>query len=160
MMELGATVCLPRNPQCLECPVSEACTTRGEHKTTPRQPMVNRVVGHALTVLDGKVLLEQRPATETVMPGMWQLPVLREAEMPASDLHMAVRHAIMKVNYQVKVRVVPAKNVARLTMKGGERRWVRLGKLSAMPLTGLTRKVLMRAVLLATSVADDESRMA
>lgn len=160
MMELGATVCLPRNPQCLVCPVAEACTTRGEHKTTPRQPMVSRVVGHALTVLDGKVLLEQRPATESVMPGMWQLPVLREAEVPAAELHMAVRHAIMKVNYQVKVRMVPEKSVARLTVKGGDRRWVRLGRLSAMPLTGLTRKVLMRAVLLATSAADDESRRA
>jgi A/G-specific adenine glycosylase len=154
MMELGATVCLPRNPQCLVCPVTESCATRGEHKTAPREPMASRAVGHALTVLDGKVLLEQRPATETVMPGMWQLPVLREAEVPASDLHMAVRHAIMKVNYQVKVRKVPEKNVARLTVKGGERRWVRLGKLSAMALTGLTRKVLMRAVLLATSAAE------
>jgi len=140
--------------------LSEACTTRGEHKTTPREPMVSRVVGHALTVQEGKVLLEQRPPTETVMPGMWQLPVLREAEVPASDLHMAVRHAIMKVNYQVKVRMVPEKSVARLTVKGGERRWVRLRKLSAMPLTGLTRKVLMRAVLLATSAADDESHRA
>jgi A/G-specific adenine glycosylase len=160
MMELGATVCLPRNPQCLVCPLAGTCVTRGEHKTAPREPMVSRVVGHALTVLDGKVLLEQRPATESVMPGMWQLPVLREAEMPASELHMAVRHAIMKVNYQVKVRRVAEKNVARLTVKGGDRRWVRLGKLSAMPLTGLTRKVLMRAVLLATSSADGESHRA
>jgi A/G-specific adenine glycosylase len=109
MMELGATVCLPRNPQCQVCPVAEACITRGEHKTNPREPMVSRVVGHALTVLDGKVLLEQRPATESVMPGMWQLPVLREAEMPASELHMAVRPALMKVNYPVKVRRVPEK---------------------------------------------------
>ena len=30
MMELGATLCLPRQPQCLLCPVSDLCATRGE----------------------------------------------------------------------------------------------------------------------------------
>jgi A/G-specific adenine glycosylase len=30
MMELGATVCTPRAPQCLICPVNELCATRGE----------------------------------------------------------------------------------------------------------------------------------
>src|SRR5262249_33435279 len=28
MMELGATICLPRNPQCLLCPVAEDCRAR------------------------------------------------------------------------------------------------------------------------------------
>ena len=32
MMELGATVCLPRAPRCSECPVCELCRTRGEHR--------------------------------------------------------------------------------------------------------------------------------
>ena len=31
MMELGAMVCLPRGPLCLQCPVVELCATRGEH---------------------------------------------------------------------------------------------------------------------------------
>jgi A/G-specific adenine glycosylase len=30
LMELGATVCLPRQPRCLICPVRKYCTTRGE----------------------------------------------------------------------------------------------------------------------------------
>src|ERR1035438_246412 len=38
LMELGATVCLPRNPKCLACPVVEDCATRGEHKMPPRPP--------------------------------------------------------------------------------------------------------------------------
>src|SRR5271170_8278563 len=36
MMELGATICLPRAPLCLHCPVFSMCKTRGEHLTTPR----------------------------------------------------------------------------------------------------------------------------
>ncbi len=158
MMELGATVCLPRNPQCLVCPLTAACMTRGEHKTTQRAPMVSRTVGHALSARpasddadgDGEVLLEQRSASETVMPGMWQLPELREAEIPAAELRMTVRHAIMQVNYTVRIRVVMAKDVKALTVKAGDRRWVRLEELAALPLTGLTRKVLLRAELMDT----------
>lgn len=156
MMELGATVCLPRNPQCLVCPLAAGCKTRGEHKTTPRAPMVSRTVGHALAarperddaLADGEVLLEQRSATETVMPGMWQLPVLRDAEVPAVGLRMTVRHAIMQVNYTVRVRTLAEKDVAKLTVKGGKRRWVPLEELAVLPLTGLTRKVLLRAHLM------------
>ena len=50
MMELGATVCTPRNPQCAECPLMAECKTRGEHKTTRRAPMTSRVAGYALVV--------------------------------------------------------------------------------------------------------------
>jgi A/G-specific adenine glycosylase len=152
MMELGATVCLPRNPQCRVCPLAAACKTRGEHKTAPRAPMVSRMVGHALVVRPvaetDEVLLEQRPSTETVMPGMWQLPVLRKADLPERDLCMTVRHAIMQVNYQVNVRSVTERRATALTVEGGQRRWVQLGKLRALPLTGLTRKVLTRARLM------------
>ncbi len=155
MMELGATVCLPRNPQCLMCPLAAACKTRGEHKTAPRAPMVTRTVGHALVVRPAgesdEVLLEQRPATETVMPGMWQLPVLRKAALAERDLCMTVRHAIMQVNYKVNVRTVAEGRVPALTVAGGERRWVLLGELNALPLTGLTRKVLTRTKFLQTA---------
>ncbi len=48
MMELGATVCTPRSPQCLVCPLYADCMTRGEHKTPRRAPMISRVVAHAL----------------------------------------------------------------------------------------------------------------
>ena len=87
MMELGATLCLPRSPQCAACPVAAGCITRGEHKTQPRPPMVNRQIGCALVLRNGRrhgnadareVLLEQRADSNSVMPGLWQLPALRE----------------------------------------------------------------------------------
>jgi A/G-specific adenine glycosylase len=151
MMELGATVCLPRNPQCLVCPVAKGCKTRGEHKTRPRAPMTSREVAHALVERRGAVLVERRAATETVMPGMWQLPVLREALVPEDELRLEVRHAIMQVNYRVKVRAVAEADVDQMTVEGGERRWVRKKELGTLPLTGLARKVLTKMQLLASS---------
>ncbi len=149
MMELGATVCLPRNPQCLVCPVSEECKTRGEHKTAPRARVVSREVGYALCLRklaggsDLEVLLEQRSSTVSVMPGLWELPSLREA--PKHDVRFTVRHAIMNVNYVVRVRDVREEDLAELTLAAGERQWIPLRNAAGMALTGLAQKVLKRA---------------
>ncbi|HEY3704696.1 MAG TPA: A/G-specific adenine glycosylase [Terracidiphilus sp.] len=154
MMELGATVCLPRNPQCLVCPIAAHCATRGEHKTAPRAPMLTREIAYALSLRDRNsfrdILLEQRPATVSVMPSMWELPALRDASIPDQHLRMQVRHAIMQVNYSVRIRTVDEDEVPTLTVAAaGDRRWVPLDTVSALPLTGLARKVLTRAHLFA-----------
>lgn len=154
MMELGATVCTPRSPQCLLCPIAEFCQTRGEHKTAPRPQMKSREVAHGLCVRANRktgseeLLLEQRPLENTVMPGMWELPALSTAVVPEEDLCMTVRHAIMQVNYSVRIRTLNEKQISSCTIKNGERRWVALDKAHELPLTGLTRKVLTRAHLL------------
>ncbi len=156
LMELGATLCLPRNPQCLVCPVAADCKTQGEHKTVPRPPMICREAAYALSVRSRKkagqsnleVLLEQRPASLTVMPGLWELPALTESAVPEKDLRLTVRHAIMQVNYYVRIRTVPEGDIDALTVAGGQRRWVPLNDTTAMALTGLARKVLVRLHLL------------
>lgn len=156
MMELGATVCVPRNPQCAVCPLAAECKTRGEHKTPRRASMMSREVGYALSVRSGKqpghggreVLLEQRPAHATVMPGMWELPSLVECDVPPEELRMTLRHAIMQVNYYVRIRTVFEDDVPALTVSGAERRWVPLREAAEMALTGLARKVLVRAHLI------------
>jgi A/G-specific adenine glycosylase len=162
MMELGATVCLPRNPQCLVCPVVADCKTQGEHKTAPRAKMQSREVAHALSVRTGRhanqasreVLLEQRPDALTVMPGMWELPMLKHAAVPEKELRMTVRHAIMQVNYYVRIRTVFEDDVESLAVEGGKRRWIPLSEAAHIALTGLTRKVLTRAQLLARAPLD------
>ena len=162
LMELGATVCLPRNPQCLVCPLVATCMTQGEHKTAPRPQMLSREVAHALSVRTGRhsnqgsreVLLELRPASQTVMPGMWELPLLKETAVPAEELRMTVRHAIMQVNYYVRIRTVFEDDVDAITLNSGARRWVPLHEAEGMALTGLARKVLTRAHLLAGTPRD------
>jgi A/G-specific adenine glycosylase len=156
MMELGATLCAPRNPRCLMCPLAEECKTRGEHKTPRSAPMMSRVVAYALSVRQGKrrgpswreVLLEQRPTYQTVMPGMWELPALVQTEVPEDEVRMTLRHAIMQVNYYVLIRTVFEDDVEEMTVVGGERRWAPLRQAAGMALTGLARKVLARAHLL------------
>ncbi|HET6206119.1 MAG TPA: A/G-specific adenine glycosylase [Terracidiphilus sp.] len=158
MMELGATVCLPRNPQCLVCPLREGCQTRGEHKTAPRPRMESREAEFALCVrtpMPGRnpdtreVLLEQRPASMSVMPGLWELPALPNPVVDDGAVRMTVRHAIMNVNYMVRIQDVDESELNKLAVKCGERRWVPLSEVAGMALTGLARKVLKRANLMA-----------
>jgi len=160
MMDLGAMVCTPRNPQCLICPLTADCRTRGEHRTLRRAPMTSRDAAYGLCVRterphaedydagEREVLLEQRPAKMSVMPGMWELPALVDGNVPANEVRMTLRHAIMQVNYYVRIRIVAEGDVKAMTVKGGRRRWVPLHEAAGMALTGLTRKVLARAHLL------------
>ena len=162
LMELGATLCSPRNPRCEECPVADDCKTQGEHQTAPRPPMICREVAHALSIRSGRkagqthreVLLEQRPAAQTVMPGLWELPALIDANVHEEELRLTVRHSIMQVNYSVRIRTVFEDDIDALTVEGGERRWVPLGAAAGMALTGLARKVLTRLHLLAAAPLD------
>jgi A/G-specific adenine glycosylase len=162
IMELGATVCAPRNPQCLVCPLAGECATRGEHKTAARPRMLSKEIACALVLRNGslpgnahrEVLLEQRPEWKTVMPGLWQLPMLSDPAVPESELRMTVRHAIMQVNYYVRVRSVVEEDLDSLTLTEGRRLWVPLLEATGMALTGLTRKVLNRARLLPTLPLD------
>jgi A/G-specific adenine glycosylase len=151
IMELGATVCLPSSPKCLTCPLKRHCHTRGEHPTPKRARMRSQDAAYALVIRSQgahrEVLLDQRSEDQTVMPGMWELPALRDTQVTASDLRLAVRHAIMQVNYYVRIRTVFEDDAEELTVSSERRRWVRLYDLNSIPLTGLSRKVLLRAKL-------------
>ena len=152
MMELGATVCLPRNPRCAECPLIDRCLTRGEHKTVARTPMQSKTIAHALVTRtragELELLLVQRAATETVMPGLWELPALKRSDFAEKHLAFAVRHAIMQVNYTVRIRAVSPVEAKSLLKPHAHSRWIHISHAATMALTGLARKVLKKAHLI------------
>src|ERR1700728_2776980 len=107
MMELGATVCLPQRPLCLHCPVQPFCATRGEHQAPPPKKMRSRQIAYALLRRDQagltQVLLERRPLSASLMPGMWELPEVTMQPDDQQRVEMALRHAITVTNYRVQV---------------------------------------------------------
>ena len=156
MMELGATVCLPRSPQCTACPVEKYCGTKGEHVAAPRKQIVSRLTHYALVMrpVEGEsrrreVLLAQRPDNASQMPGMWELPPLAEAEK--SEPVLRIRHAITHTNFYVEVFAVPAEKLpdAEKRTKLERHDWILDIKLGEIPLTGLARKILMRLDVMA-----------
>ncbi len=145
MMELGATVCLPRAPLCLGCPWQPWCRTRGPH-AMPARPRQQRQHSARVVWLRGagekqKVRLVQRAADASLMAGMWELPMYQPA--PEETPEFTVRHAITVTNHVVDVYV----RRAGAPRHAGDI-WVPTGELPQRALTGLTRKILRRTGLL------------
>jgi A/G-specific adenine glycosylase len=138
MMELGATVCTPRAPACLTCPVMDLCSTRDEHPTAAKaQPQQKREIHYALDCRDGTVFLVQRPRHAKLMAGMWELPEIPAPPDPAKPAFI-VRHSITVTDYTVHVWRSPLPR-----RKTGQRvAWDRLGRIA---LTGLARKILRKS---------------
>jgi A/G-specific adenine glycosylase len=133
MMELGATVCVPRQPKCLMCPVSQLCRTRGELPQTEKaKPQQKKEVHYALDCRANRVLLVERGKGESLMPGMWELPQIDADGVDGSWLRL--RHSITVTDYTVRVKQGP--------LPEGRGRWIPKDRVMTLPLTGLARKIL------------------
>jgi A/G-specific adenine glycosylase len=170
MMELGATICLPRDPLCLHCPVFDLCLTRGEHAKPARSKQQTRSVAHLFALRSvgaaTEVLLERRSSQASLMPGMLELPPL---PLEATNQHepvLRLRHAITNTNYDVRIfaeKTLPLPTSSGHTLTHLERKtaatgsllraipvsaeslfWTPAERLLELPLTGLARKVLHR----------------
>ncbi|WP_044934279.1 A/G-specific adenine glycosylase [Pseudacidobacterium ailaaui] len=150
MMELGATVCLPKNPLCLQCVVQKLCRTRGEHPVAPKKAALRKHVCYAFVKRGEEVLLEQRPHDASLMAGMWELPQLEETLPGKGRPLLRTRHSITVTHYSVDIFALGPDD-PRLPVGDRLRRWIRTQDLPEFPLTGLTRKVLKRLYVLNAS---------
>lgn len=138
MMELGATICLPGEPLCGQCPIRIYCQTHGRGELQCRKtPQVKAAVSYALATKGDSVLLVRRGAGESLMSGMWELPMLKHS-CHNEEVLFRVRHSITVTDYTVNV-------VARSGMSAEEGEWVNRRKACKLPLTGLTKKILRKA---------------
>ena len=156
MMELGAMVCLPQRPLCLHCPVQPFCATRGEHQAPPPKKMRNQQIAYALLCRNRsgatQVLLQRRPLSASLMPGMWELPEVAMQESDEERVEITLRHAITVTNYRVRVlRLTEREAAHRGLSRGYPRKWTKSSELGSFPLTGLTRKVLKRLQIMPQS---------
>jgi A/G-specific adenine glycosylase len=122
MMELGATICTPRSPQCLLCPVARFCRARklGIQELIPEKRKKRASVDVQLAAA---VLVDERSrcillpppknGTEkasahdvpTLVSKMWHFPTTAVSEDPASDLRRYLKAV-------VGAAVLPARLVA------------------------------------------------
>jgi A/G-specific adenine glycosylase len=117
-MDLGATICLPKNPRCLLCPLMEICQARAQgtqeqrpvlkpkkeipHYVHAAGVMVRRIDRAASPPGDNpphdQVLLAKRPS-KGLLGGMWEFPNGRVSENPAEELA-----SVLEAGYGLKVR--------------------------------------------------------
>jgi A/G-specific adenine glycosylase len=143
LMELGATVCLPRKPQCLVCPLSELCRARAAGtterlpvKTKSRKPVSEERTLFWITRGDN-LLVWQRPPQSKLMPGFWELPESAQLGDVEPLLEFGTfGHTITFHRYVF--RVVSA----AVPMSFDPAQWVPLSSLESLPLSTITRKAI------------------
>lgn len=87
LMELGATVCLPRDPDCAACPVARHCRARelGIQSNLPRKrkpsPRKHRTEVAIVLRRDGALLVARRP-DEGLLGGLWEFPTVPRSRGP------------------------------------------------------------------------------
>lgn len=133
VMELGAMVCAPAEPNCLKCPLAECCKDPGRRAGKPKEVRHRKQLLYGLSRRRASVYLVQRPAESRLMAGMWELPGVEAGT--ASPVLLRTRHSITNSDYEVLVM-----GLERVDARGGK--WVSVQDLGSLPLTGLARKIL------------------
>ena len=141
MMELGATVCTPRAPQCPVCPLHTWCASRGAQSAPPQSIRKRKQLTYGLARRNGLVLLVQRPADASLMAGMYELPALSDVQRNGDQPLAMLRHSITDTDYDVSVFTVPRGKLRKLEVNA---RWFVRRQWERLPLTGLARKILRR----------------
>jgi A/G-specific adenine glycosylase len=171
MMDLGATICTPKNPTCALCPWKECCAAcrQGDAKTFPRRApkregALRRGAAFVACRADGFVLVRTRPA-RGLLGSMTEVPTTNwvhqfdEAEALASAPLLSaakskrgvvwrrspgiVRHVF--THFPLELSVYLAELPSRTQAPAGMR-WIALADIASEALPSLMRKVLVQGL--------------
>jgi A/G-specific adenine glycosylase len=163
LMELGATVCVPRNPRCPECPLQRSCRARrqGRQEDFPpprvRRPPERRVLAACVVRRRGQVLLARRDPDGGLLEGLWEVPqtslrvrapldlrrdILRRygLEIELGGVIGSTRHSI--TFRRIEVQVHAARLVFPREATGPGLRWATRKQMRTLPLSALSQKIL------------------
>lgn len=165
LMELGATVCTPQDPDCSHCPVRGHCQARAQgaverfpEKRPQRRP-VTVAVAAAVIERNGRVLLVRRREGK-LLGRMWEVPQTSLDGQAAPDLarELAERHGL-RVNLgaslgrvrhaityrRIRVEAVRARLLSAPPRDPARFRWVYRSQVETLPISSMTRKILASA---------------
>jgi len=154
LMELGATVCLPANPRCRECPLARCCRALRQGTVTQLPVKLRKTAPVALAEVlllvrqRGRVLLRQKEAGARRMAGFWELPT--PAELPAARAGVSLgefRHTITHHHYTFTVKAATLR-AAAVRAPGPQFRWFSPAQFAEIPLSTTARKALQLARVL------------
>ncbi len=169
LMDLGASVCSPKRPACLMCPIATDCAAHAQgleahlpiRRDTPARPMRTGVAFVALRE-DGAVLLRRRPEAG-LLGGMLEVPSTEWTDVhpsPKSALRSApvrgewwpvagtVAHVFTHFRLEMEVyrALVPADATVTLWCDPARCRWVPRRDLDRSALPTVMRKVIAHAL--------------
>jgi A/G-specific adenine glycosylase len=166
LMELGSTICLPRNPSCPVCPLARFCATRGSGQSQLKRlsSAKRRIkkIEWPLVVIEnrGKILLRRRPL-DGMLGGLWEVPggerengeTLKSAlyrhlnglaqGVKAHSFVGEIRHRITR--YMIRAPVFLCSDQTKIRLPHQRWRWFPLSTLRRYPLSSLSLKAIRLA---------------
>lgn len=142
MMELGATVCVPRSPRCGECPVARFCDARATGRETELPVKLKKNASRdvpldlALLRNGSEFFLIERAAGERRLAGFWELPPKDLFPRWRGRLAAQFTHQIVNDRFRISL----FEGTAPKVLPAGK--WLSLAELDSIPLTTVTRKAL------------------
>jgi len=115
IMDLGALICTPKNPQCLLCPWQEFCLSKNspELENIPQRKKPEKKIkkGHVYLVYNAKGEIFIRKRTEKgLLSGLYEFPWTEGAElfpqMESEILHKEITHVFTHFKLRLKVHVI------------------------------------------------------
>jgi A/G-specific adenine glycosylase len=153
VMDLGATVCLPRKPSCMICPVNSICAGLREGQPE-RYPVKTRKLKRSAQSLwtllardaQGRVWLEKRPA-KGIWAGLYCLPVFESREDLLAALPPAAQRKAQDLQPFVHVLTHKDLHLHPVMLHGGQpqgetARWVDAEEWGRLGLPAPMRKLL------------------
>jgi len=166
LMELGATVCLPRAPRCDRCPVAGDCLAHGRGLETafpapaPRRSLPHyQVAAGVLFRQDGRVLVARR-AKGDFLGGLWEFPggkrepgetlrqclarELREElgiEVEVMERLLTLRHAYTHFRITLHAFLCVLRDGEPRCLECADVRWVLPAELDVLPMAVTDRRI-------------------
>ena len=158
IMELGATVCRPKAPTCLICPVQNFCLARNANPES--LPIVKNqkfidVEYAALLIQHKNQILFKKPASDNLIANMWELPSIYQQNQSApqewkktfkNNFHAdkliemgSVRHSITNKRILTKVYTHPTAK-----WHHSDYVFVSADAIKEIPVNTLSRKILKK----------------
>jgi len=172
LMDLGATVCLPRNPACEICPVAIHCLARrfGRQNSIPipgekaERPTVRRL--YAVISRKGAWLMGQRPK-EGLFGGLWEfpgfdvpsgeepIPFLERGVFKETGVPIRVKESVTAFEHQLTHRIYAVRPfIAEISHRAGrwrlkakgeiyeKFRWIAPAAISRHGISAITKRIL------------------
>jgi len=136
LIDLGALVCVARQPKCGICPVKTFCRAKNPRILPVRKsrPRTKRLIEqHAFVVRQGKILLEQ---SSTRWRGMWILPPLQRESANQQPVYESI---FPFTDHRVTLSVYARH---REKIRKPLQSWVRIDSLDSIPMPSPHRKAL------------------
>jgi A/G-specific adenine glycosylase len=155
LIDLGALICVPREPKCGICPVKKFCRAKNPQTLPVRKfrPHTKRLTeNHACVVLEGKILLEQSVAR---WRGMWILPPLEtrlanQAPTYTSNFPFTNHRVSLNVYAQYRQEIDPPQGGFAVANKRSQR-WIRIDSLDSIPMPSPHRRAVRHLLSAATA---------